>query len=92
MPCKYRRIAVPAAIFFSDSQRPPSFIGTAILFLPLFFVLPELIQRDMKADSDSGIAFGKMSRHQTVLDQVCCGCRAGVGDDSGAGAHRLLPG
>ena len=54
-------IAVPAGIWFAGrAELSLAFIGSAVLFLPLFIFLPKLIQRAMKADTDAAIdAFGK---------------------------------
>jgi hypothetical protein len=54
-------IAIPAGIWFAGQTKISlAFIGTAVLFLPLFIFLPKLIQRAMKADANAAIdAFGK---------------------------------
>jgi hypothetical protein len=45
-----------------------AFIGSAVLFLPLFVFLPKLIQRAMKADTAAAIeAFGKNEQVKKVF-------------------------
>jgi len=54
-------IAVPAGFWFAGIiALPLAFIGTAVLFLPLFIFLPQLIRYAMKVDTDAVLdAFGK---------------------------------
>ena len=43
-------------------------IGAAVLFLPLFMLLPKLIQQAMKADTDAAIeVFGKNEQVKKVF-------------------------
>jgi hypothetical protein len=62
-------IAIPAGIWFAGrTELPLAFIGAAVLFLPLFVFLPKLIQRGMKADTDTAIdAFGKNEQVKKVF-------------------------
>jgi hypothetical protein len=62
-------IAVPAGIWFAGrTELSLSFIGAAVLFLPLFVFLPKLIKRGMKADTDAAIdAFGKNEQVKKVF-------------------------
>jgi len=55
-------------------SREEAFIGAAVLFLPLFVILPKLIQRGMKADTDVVInAFGKNEQVKKVFWAVFVG-------------------
>ena len=62
-------IAVPAGFWFAGiTALPLAFIGTAILFLPLFVFLPRLIRYAMKADTDAVLeAFGKNEQVRKVF-------------------------
>ena len=62
-------IAVPAGFWFAGiTALPLAFIGTAILFLPLFVFLPRLIRSAMKADTDAVLeAFGKNEQIKKVF-------------------------
>ena len=62
-------IASPAGIFIAGrAEISLAFIAAAVLFLPLFVFLPKLIQRAMKADSDTVIdAFGKNEQVKKVF-------------------------
>jgi hypothetical protein len=57
-------IAVPAGIWFAgQTEISLAFIGAAVLFIPLYVIMPKLIQCAMKADADAVIdAFGKNSQ------------------------------
>ncbi|AGB02243.1 hypothetical protein [Methanoregula formicica] len=61
--------AVPLGFFMAGrTDTSLAFIGAAVLFLPLFVFLPKLIQRAMKADTDSAIeAFGKNEQVKKVF-------------------------
>jgi predicted MFS family arabinose efflux permease len=61
--------AVPLGIFMAGrTEISLAFIGTAVLFLPLFVFLPKLIQRAMKADLDAVVeAFGKNEQVKKVF-------------------------
>jgi hypothetical protein len=61
--------AVPLGIFLAGrAEITVSFIGAAVLFLPLFVFLPKIIRRAMKADVDSVIdAFGKNEQVKKVF-------------------------
>ena len=61
--------AVPAGIFLAGkAEIALAFIGTAVLFLPLFVFLPKLIQRALKVDIDSVIdMFGKNEQVKKVF-------------------------
>jgi len=61
--------AVPVGIFLAGrTDMSLAFIGAAVLFLPLFVFLPKLIQRAMKADTDTAIdAFGKNEQVKKVF-------------------------
>jgi hypothetical protein len=61
--------AVPLGIFMTGrTEISLAFIGTAVLFLPLFVFLPKLIQRAMKADTTAAIeAFGKNEQVKKVF-------------------------
>jgi len=61
--------AVPLGIFLlGRAEITLAFIGSAVLFLPLFIFLPKLIQRAMKADADAIIiAFGKNEQVKKVF-------------------------
>jgi hypothetical protein len=49
-------------------RTPLAFIGTAVLFLPLFVFLPRLIRFAMKADTDAVLdAFGKNEQIKKVF-------------------------
>jgi hypothetical protein len=56
-------IAAPAGIWFAGrTELPLTFIGAAVLFLPLFVFLPKVIRLGMK-DTDAAIeASGRTSR------------------------------
>jgi hypothetical protein len=62
-------IAIPAGVWFAGiTALPLAFIGTAILFLPLFVFLPRLIRYAMKADTDAVLdAFGKNEQTRKVF-------------------------
>ena len=62
-------IAVPAGIWFAGQTKISlAFIGAAVLFLPLFVFLPKLLQRAMKADTDTVIdMFGKNEQVKKVF-------------------------
>jgi hypothetical protein len=62
-------IAVPAGFWFAGiTALPLAFIGTAVLFLPLFVFLPRLIRFAMKADTDAVLdAFGKNEQIKKVF-------------------------
>ena len=62
-------IAVPAGIWFAgQTEISLAFIGTAVLFLPLFVFIPKLMQRCMKADTNVVIdAFGKNEQVKKVF-------------------------
>jgi len=62
-------IAVPAGIFLAGrAEISLAFIAAAVLFLPLFVFLPKLIQRAMKADTDTVIdMFGKNEQVKKVF-------------------------
>ena len=61
--------AVPLGIFLAGrAEITLAFIGAAVLFLPLFVFLPQLIQRAMKADVKAIIdAFGKNEQVKKVF-------------------------
>jgi hypothetical protein len=61
--------AAPVGFYMaSRTDMSLAFIGAAILFLPLFVFLPKLIQRAMKADTDTVIeAFGKNEQVKKVF-------------------------
>jgi hypothetical protein len=62
-------IAVPAGFWFAGiTALPLAFIGTAVLFLPLFVFLPRLIRSAMKADTDAVLdAFGKNEQTRKIF-------------------------
>ena len=62
-------IAVPAGFWFAGiTALPLAFIGTAVLFLPLFVFLPRPIRFAMKADTDAVLdAFGKNEQIKKVF-------------------------
>jgi hypothetical protein len=62
-------IAVPAGVWFAGiTALPLAFIGTAVLFLPLFVFLPRLIRYAIKADTDTVLdAFGKNEQTRKVF-------------------------
>jgi len=62
-------IAIPAGFWFAGiTVLPLAFIGTAVLFLPLFVFLSRLIRYAMKADTDAVLdAFGKNEQTQKVF-------------------------
>jgi len=62
-------IAVPAGIWFAgQNELSLAFIGSAVLFLPLFVFMPKLIQCGMKTDTDAVIdAFGKNEQVKRVF-------------------------
>jgi hypothetical protein len=62
-------IAVPAGFWFAaKTALPLAFIGTAVLFLPLFVFLPKMIRYAMKADTDAVLeAFGKNEQTKKVF-------------------------
>ena len=62
-------IAVPAGIWFAGiTALPLAFIGTAVLFLPLFVFLPRLIRSAMKTDTNAVLdAFGKNEQTRKVF-------------------------
>jgi len=61
--------AVPAGVWFAArTELPLAFIGTAVLFLPLFVFLPRLIRYAMNADTDKVLdAFGKNEQTRKVF-------------------------
>jgi len=61
--------AVPAGIFLAGrAEITLAFIGSAVIFLPLFVFLPKLVQRAMKADVDAAIeTFGKNEQVKKVF-------------------------
>jgi hypothetical protein len=61
--------AVPLGIFLAGrAEITLAFIGAVVLFLPLFVFLPKLIQRAMKADTDTAIdTFGKNEQMKKVF-------------------------
>jgi hypothetical protein len=61
--------AVPLGIFLTGmTEITLAFIGAAVTFLPLFVFLPKVIQRGMKADTDTVIdAFGKNEQVKKVF-------------------------
>lgn len=61
--------AMPAGMFLAGrAEITLAFIGSAVLFLPLFVFLPKLIQRAMKADADAIIdQFGKNEQVKKVF-------------------------
>jgi hypothetical protein len=62
-------IAVPAGFWFAGiTALPLAFIGTAVVFLPLFVFLPRLIRYAMKADTDAVLdAFGRNEQTKKVF-------------------------
>jgi hypothetical protein len=62
-------IAVPAGLWFAGRADPLlAFIGTAILFLPLFIFLPKLIRHAMGADTDAVLdTFGKNEQVKKIF-------------------------
>ena len=62
-------IAVPAGVWFAGiTALPLAFVGTAVLFLPLFVFLPRLIRYAMKADTDAVLdAFGRNEQTKKVF-------------------------
>jgi hypothetical protein len=62
-------IAIPAFFWFAGiTALPLAFIGTAVLFLPLFVFLPRLVRYAMKADTDAVLdAFGKNEQTRKVF-------------------------
>jgi hypothetical protein len=62
-------IAVPAGLWFATrTELPPAFIGTAVLFLPLFVFLPRLVRSAMAVDTDAVLeAFGKNDQVKKVF-------------------------
>ena len=62
-------IAVPVGFWFAGiTALPLAFIGTAVLFLPLFIFLPRLIRSAMKVDTDAVLdAFGKNEQMRKVF-------------------------
>jgi hypothetical protein len=62
-------ISIPAGFWFAGiTALPLAFIGTAVLFLPLFVFLPRLIRYAMKADTDAVLdAFGKNEQTRKVF-------------------------
>jgi hypothetical protein len=62
-------LAVPAGFWFAGiTALPLAFIGTAVLFLPLFVFLPRLIRSAMKVDTDAVLdAFGKNEQIRKVF-------------------------
>ena len=62
-------MSIPFGIFLAGrAEITLAFIGTAVMFLPLFVFLPKLIQRAMKADADAVIdAFGKNEQVKKVF-------------------------
>jgi hypothetical protein len=61
--------AMPAGMFLARrTEITLAFIGSAVLFLPLFIFLPKLIQRAMKVDADVVITmFGKNEQVKKVF-------------------------
>ncbi len=62
-------IAVPAGFWFAGiTALPLAFIGTAVLFLPLFIFIPRLIRYAMKADTEAVLnAFGRNEQTRKVF-------------------------
>jgi hypothetical protein len=62
-------ISIPAFFWFAGiTALPLAFIGTAVVFLPLFVFLPRLIRYAMKADTDAVLdAFGKNEQTRKVF-------------------------
>jgi hypothetical protein len=62
-------IAVPAGFWFAEiTALPLAFIGTAVLFLPLFVFLPRFIRSAMKVDTDAVLdAFGRNEQTRRVF-------------------------
>ena len=62
-------IAVPAGLWFAtQADQPLAFIGTAVLFLPLFIFLPRLVRYAMEVDTDAILdAFGKNEQVRKVF-------------------------
>src|SRR5512136_878068 len=62
-------IAVPAGVWFAGiTALPLAFIGTGVLFLPLFIFLPKLIRQAMKVDTDAVLeAFGRNEQTRKVF-------------------------
>lgn len=62
-------IAVPAGFWFAGiTVLPLAFIGTAVLFLPLFVFLPRLIRYAMMTDTDAVLdAFGRNEQMRKVF-------------------------
>jgi F0F1-type ATP synthase assembly protein I len=61
--------AVPAGVWFATrTELPLAVIGGAVLFLPLFVFLPQLIRYAMKVDTDAVLdAFGKNEQVKKVF-------------------------
>ncbi len=61
--------AAPVGTFLAGrAEITLAFIGSAVLFLPLFVFLPKLIQRAMRADADAVIeTFGKNEQVKKVF-------------------------
>lgn len=61
--------AVPAGIFLAGkAEITLAFMGSVVLFLPLFVFLPKLIQRAMRADADSVMeTFGKNEQVKKIF-------------------------
>jgi hypothetical protein len=78
--------AVPLGIFMAGrTEISLAFIGTVVLFLPLFVFLPKLIRRGMRVDMDAAIdAFGKNEQVKKVFWALFC-CDGGAGAGPGAG-------
>ena len=62
-------IAVPSGIWFAGrTELSLAFIGTAVLFLPLFVFLPKLIRQAMAIDTAAVLdAFGKNEHLRKVF-------------------------
>jgi hypothetical protein len=62
-------IAIPAGFWFAGiTVLPLAFIGTAVLFLPLFVFIPRLIRSAMKVDTDTVLdAFGRNEQTRKVF-------------------------
>jgi len=61
--------AIPLGIFLAKkAEITLAFIGAAVLFLPLFVFLPKIIQRAMKADTNTILeTFGKNEQVKKVF-------------------------
>ncbi len=62
-------IAIPALFWFATiAPLPLAFIGSAVVFLPIFVFLPRLIRYGMKADTETVLdTFGKNEQTRKVF-------------------------